>query len=377
MEKNLIMARLSPPSFISFLHVALLATCCRGKSQQLPKKHVPFFIFGDSFLDVGNNNYINTSTLDQANFWPYGETYFKFPTGRFSDGRLISDFIAEHANLPLIPPFLQPGFRQYYLGVNFASAGAGALAETFRGVVIDLKTQLSYFNKLESRMRQKLGIDEAKLTISRAVYLFSIGTNDYTSPFLTNSTILNNYSHSTYVGMVISNLTTAIKEIYRRGGRKFAFINLPDLGCLPGVRLLKTETNGSCLEEATSLATLHNKALSKLLSELEKRLKGFKYSFFDFNSNLRQRMHHPSKYGFKEGETACCGTGKYRGVFSCGGKRTVKKFELCKNPNEYVFWDSFHLTGKIYKQLANAMWSGTTNSSGVGPHNMKKLFRIP
>ncbi|KAK8581100.1 hypothetical protein V6N13_144141 [Hibiscus sabdariffa] len=121
----------------------------RGKSheQQLPKKHVPFFIFGDSFLDAGNN-YINTSTLDQANFWPYGLTYFNFPTG----------------------------------------------------------------------------------------------SNDYMSPFLTNSTFL--HHHSTYVGM----------EIYRGGGRKFAFINLPDLGCLPGMRIIKLGNNGSCLEEATRLA---------------------------------------------------------------------------------------------------------------------------
>ncbi|XVF25276.1 hypothetical protein REPUB_Repub13aG0199100 [Reevesia pubescens] len=379
MEKNLIMAKLSSFFLISlFLQVALIATCCGGKSQQLqqPKKHVPFFIFGDSFLDVGNNNYINTSTLDQANFWPYGETYFKFPTGRFSDGRLVSDFIAKHAKLPLIPPFLQPGFRQYYLGVNFASSGAGALAETFQGFVIDLNTQLIYYKKVESWLRKKLGNDEAKMSLSRAVYLFGIGSNDYMSPFLTNSTVLNNYSDSTYVGMVIGNLTTVIKEIYRSGGRKFAFINLADLGCLPAMRIIKSENNGSCLEEATSFATLHNKALSKLLSKLEKRLKGFTYSLFDFNSNLRQRMHHPSKYGFKEGETACCGTGQYKGVFSCGGKRRVKEFQLCKNPNEYVFWDSFHLTEKIYKQMADQMWSGPSNSHDVGPYNLKQLFRI-
>lgn len=55
------------------------------------------FIFGDSFLDAGNNNYINTTTLDQANFPPYGQTFFGLPTGRFSDGRLISDFIGENS----------------------------------------------------------------------------------------------------------------------------------------------------------------------------------------------------------------------------------------------------------------------------------------
>ncbi|XVE51795.1 hypothetical protein DITRI_Ditri02bG0070200 [Diplodiscus trichospermus] len=341
MEKNSIMAKLSSLFFISlFLQAALFATCCRGKPQLQAKKDaartVPFFLFGDSYLDVGNNIYINTSTLDQANFWPYGETYFDFPTGRFSDGRLISDIIAKHANLPFIQPFLQPGFQQYYLGVNFASAGAGALAETFQGFVIDLKSQLSNYYKAENWLRQKLGNDEAKMTISRAVYLFSIGSNDYMSPFLTNSTILHNYSDSIYVGMVIGNLTTVIKEIYKRGGRKFAFINLPDLGCLPGMRIIKSENNGSCLEHATSLAILHNKALSKLPFELGKRLKGFKYSLFDFNSSLRKRMLHPSKYGFKEGEAACCGTGKYRGVYSCGGKRRVKEFQLCKNPNDFL-----------------------------------------
>ncbi|CDY25680.1 BnaC03g69950D [Brassica napus] len=107
------------------------------------------FIFGDSFLDAGNNNYINTTTLDQANFPPYGQTFFGLPTGRFSDGRLISDFIAEYAKLPLIPPFLEPGDSQKKLcGVNFASAGAGALVETFQGSVRILAFHLYFILKL-------------------------------------------------------------------------------------------------------------------------------------------------------------------------------------------------------------------------------------
>ncbi|KAJ0074952.1 hypothetical protein Patl1_33828 [Pistacia atlantica] len=128
------------------------------------------------------------------------------------------------------------------------------------------------------------------MILSKAVFLFSIGSNDYTSPFLTNST-------SRYVGMVIGNLTTVLKEIYKSGGRKFAFINLPPLGCFPTIRILKPETNGSCLGKVSSLAKLHNKALSKLLYNLEKQSKGFKYSLFDLNSRLRKRMKHPSKYG--------------------------------------------------------------------------------
>ncbi|KAK4479195.1 hypothetical protein RD792_014706 [Penstemon davidsonii] len=123
------------PFFLIFISFAL-PLIHAGKP---PKPAAALFIFGDSLFDPGNNNYINTTTLDQANFRPYGETYFDYPTGRFSDGRLISDFIAEHAKLPLIPPYLEPRNKLLrrliinYHGVNFASAGAGALTETFHG----------------------------------------------------------------------------------------------------------------------------------------------------------------------------------------------------------------------------------------------------
>ena len=61
----------------------------------LSEKHASLFIFGDSYFDPGNNNYINTTTGFQANFGPYGESFFKYPTGRFSDGRIIPDFIGK------------------------------------------------------------------------------------------------------------------------------------------------------------------------------------------------------------------------------------------------------------------------------------------
>lgn len=51
------------------------------------------FVFGDSLFDVGNNNYFPTTF--RVNHWPYGETYFKFPTGRASNGRIIPDFIGK------------------------------------------------------------------------------------------------------------------------------------------------------------------------------------------------------------------------------------------------------------------------------------------
>ncbi|XP_047342465.1 GDSL esterase/lipase 5 [Impatiens glandulifera] len=338
----------------------------------------PIFIFGDSFFDSGNNNYINTTTLDQANFWPYGETFFKFPTGRFSDGRHIADFIAEFAKVALVPPFLQLKSENRFnynaaAGVNFASAGAGALVQTFQGSVIPLKTQLKFFKEVSERLRHQEGKTVSKKTLSRSIYLFAIGTNDYISPFLTNSTSqFESIGTNAYVSFVISNLTSVIKDVYKIGGRKFGFLNLGPLGCLPALRILDPKGKGQCIKQATELAQLHNEVLYEVLQKLEKEMEGFKYSLYDFNSALKLRMDYPLKYGLREGKSACCGTGEFRGVFSCGGKRVVKTFQLCSVPKDYVFWDSLHLTESVYKQMAGEMWSGSTI---LPSFNLKQLFQ--
>lgn len=48
------------------------------------------FTFGDSALDMGNNN--NRFTMFKANYLPYGQDFTNHkPTGRFCNGKLVSD----------------------------------------------------------------------------------------------------------------------------------------------------------------------------------------------------------------------------------------------------------------------------------------------
>ncbi|XP_024029840.1 GDSL esterase/lipase 1 [Morus notabilis] len=325
------------------------------------------FIFGDSLFDSGNNNYINTTA--RANFYPYGETFFKHPTGRFSDGRLIPDFFAEYAKLPFILPYLQPGNHEYSYGVNFGSAGAGALVETYRGYVIDLKTQLGYFKNVNRVLRKKLGDKKAEALISKAVYSFSIGNNDYSVAAYeqTNSTVLP-YSDQQLVGLVIGNITEVIQEIYEIGGRKFGFQTVGHLGCAPYARAFEGTKAGACNEKILPFVQLHNSELLKLLKKLQIELQEFKYSLLDFYSFFLEIIDNPSKFGFKEAKVACCGSGPYRGTSSCGWE----EYELCDNVSDYVFFDSGHPTEKANQQFAKLAWSGKL--SVTGSYNFKALF---
>lgn len=76
---------------------------------------------------------------------------------------------------------------------------------------IDLRMQLRYFKNVARQLRSKLGKKEAKILLSNAVYLFSVGSNDYLFPFATNSSVIQMYGPQEYVKQVVGNFTAVIK----------------------------------------------------------------------------------------------------------------------------------------------------------------------
>lgn len=114
------------PILLLQLHVLLLS------GEPASAKVPALFVFGDSTVDTGNNNFI--STVLKSDFSPYGRDlhvaggHGQQPTGRFSNGRLAVDFISEAFGLPpLVPAYLDPNVDMNSLstGACFASAGSG------------------------------------------------------------------------------------------------------------------------------------------------------------------------------------------------------------------------------------------------------------
>ncbi|EMS58259.1 hypothetical protein TRIUR3_26384 [Triticum urartu] len=89
-------------------------------------------VFGDSTVDSGNNDYI--PTVARGNFPPYGRDFEGgVATGRFTNGRLVTDFMSEALGLASsVPAYLDGSYTvdQLASGVSFASGGTGLDAMT-------------------------------------------------------------------------------------------------------------------------------------------------------------------------------------------------------------------------------------------------------
>ncbi|CAH9091864.1 unnamed protein product [Cuscuta epithymum] len=106
-------------------------------AEGVPPRPSAIFVFGDSTVDDGNSNFLNSRA--KSNYYPYGVDYPGGATGRSTNGKTFADLLGEWLGLPAPPPFADPNSNGNKIlgGVNYASAGAGILDETARHLVID------------------------------------------------------------------------------------------------------------------------------------------------------------------------------------------------------------------------------------------------
>jgi hypothetical protein len=82
---------------VALLHAAAASAATDdGEGGRRRARYDRVFSFGDSLTDTGNALHLSPTGAGPASRPPYGETFFRRPTGRASDGRLVVDFIGEH-----------------------------------------------------------------------------------------------------------------------------------------------------------------------------------------------------------------------------------------------------------------------------------------
>ncbi|KAE8725471.1 GDSL esterase/lipase [Hibiscus syriacus] len=302
-------------------------------------------VFGDSTVDPGNNNQI--STVLKSNFAPYGRDYFGGqPTGRFSNGRIATDFISEAFGIkPAIPAYLDPKYdiRDFATGVSFASAGTGydnATSDILS--VIPFWKEMEYYREYQSKLRGYLGNDKASHLLSESLHLLSIGTNDFLENYYILPTRSSQYSVDKYKDFLIGIASNFIRELYKLGARKVAITGLAPIGCLPLERTTNIIHGSACIEEYNNVAKDFNVKLQGTITEMNQELGGIQIVTLNTYDKVLEMIHNPTRFGFENAEKACCGTGYFEMSYLCDRRNPL----TCSDANKYIFWDAFHPSEK-------------------------------
>ncbi|KAF8390572.1 hypothetical protein HHK36_025099 [Tetracentron sinense] len=320
------------------------------------------YAFGDSYTDTGNTK---SSTGPNAFAYvsnpPYGSTFFGRSTNRYSDGRLVIDFVAEALSLPYLPPYLNKKADTSH-GVNFAVAGSTALNHSFfvkNNLSLDItpqsiQTQLIWFNKFlasrgcrgtaRSSGRCREVFDDALFWVGE------IGVNDYA--YSLGSSV----SSSTIQSLAVKSVTGVLQALLKRGAKYMVVQGLPLTGCLPlAMTLAATDDrdNIGCVASANNQSHSHNLILQAKLQDLRTQYPHAVIIYADYWHAYHVIMKYAVNFGFKEPFNACCGSSAAPYNFdvfaTCGSPAS----RACPNPAQFINWDGVHLTEAMYKVVAD------------------------
>ncbi|KAH7546740.1 hypothetical protein FEM48_Zijuj01G0233500 [Ziziphus jujuba var. spinosa] len=318
------------------------------------------YVFGDSLVDVGNNNYLKFS-FAKANF-PHNGIDFptRKPTGRFGNGKNAADLLAERVGLPTAPPFLslvsKKNHAQFQTGVNFGSGASGIISQENNIIQklqsISLPKQVDFFLSVNSDLKKKLGAIGAQKHLSKSLFVIESGSNDIYSYFEPSDNSQNKTTPEQYINLMALTFKKQIKRLYNVGARKFVIVGIGLVGCTPAER--NGNKAGNCNEEINNLSVKYNGVLISILKALKSELKNINYSYFD---------------GFTEVKAACCGLGNLNADAPCLPFSTY-----CSNRSNHLFWDRSHPTEAAHRIFVDYIFDGP--SLYTFPLNVRKLIAI-
>jgi phospholipase/lecithinase/hemolysin/uncharacterized surface protein with fasciclin (FAS1) repeats len=287
------------------------------------------FTFGDSYADVGNTPKSGPN-VGFAWVYPYGITWPGRPAGRFSDGKIQTDWIADLLGLPLYPPpyFYSSGQDTSY-GVNFAVGGAGV---TPARNPVSLGEQVDNFELF-------LRTDPySKEELANSLTLVSVVGNDYLAFTGTTSAELFVFTQT-----VVSGIQANLQRLYDLGLRNVMVANIIQDDCTPTY----TRKNGytKCTGERGPFSQIHNAFLLGAVQSINAQNPGARFIILDQYAAFDRLFKEARANGFTDELRPCC-----RGISNttkCGDVDPQTQrwlYTVCKKRGHAIFWDDFHPT---------------------------------
>uniref|UniRef100_A0ACD5VJN4 Uncharacterized protein n=1 Tax=Avena sativa TaxID=4498 RepID=A0ACD5VJN4_AVESA len=343
------------------------------------------FSFGDSLADTGNYRFVFSNDTRAPVLWPpYGETYFHNATGRFSNGRILIDFIADALGLPFVPPYWGGRSAEYFAGgANFAVGGATALSPEFfrrngaplaNDNTVHLDMEMDWFRDLIKLLCPNDTAGCSDMMNDSLFLVGEIGGNDYNLPFFAGVPFekIQNFTPS-----VIAKISSTITELIELGAKTLLVPgNLP-IGCVPTYLMRYKsdkkkdyEPETGCLRWMNQFSEDHNKLLVDELEELRQLHPGVTIIYADYYGAAMEIFLTPKKSvslaKIKDNNrtstieyplVACCGGGETYGVSSARCGRG--EYKVCDDPQKYGSWDGLHPSEAAYKVIADGLLRGS------------------
>ncbi|CAA2933420.1 GDSL esterase lipase APG [Olea europaea subsp. europaea] len=313
-----------------------LAIGLRAVNSQDAKLVPAVITFGDSAVDVGNNDYIHT--------------LFK------AISRIRNLQEAETLGFTTYPPaYLSPqaSGKNLLIGANFASAASGYDDQTaILNHAIPLSQQLQYYKEYQSKLSNVAGSNKAASILKEALYIVGAGSSDFLQNYYVNPFINKIYTPDQYSSSLVAIFSSFITNLYGLGARRIGVTSLPPLGCLPAARTLFGFHESGCVSRINTDAQAFNKKINSAATQLQKQLPGLKIAIFDIFKPLYDLIQNPSNNGFKEATRGCCGTGTVETTSFLCNPRSIG---TCSNATEYVFWDSVHPSQAANQVIADSL----------------------
>ncbi|KAK9120190.1 hypothetical protein Scep_018283 [Stephania cephalantha] len=338
---------------------------CAAHQKQPGCTFEAIYTFGDSTSDTGNLYNEPAGFANRAGRLPYGINYpTKTPTGRWTNGLVMSDLFASAFSLPSPKPYLGTD-KDFKSGVNFAVAWATALDTPVLAKFniphwytdSSLLVQVSWFETyIASICSNKT---DCKKKLENSIFVVGdIGSIDYTSAKLRH---LNSLRVAALTPLIAKTIAQGVQRLIDHGASRIIVSGSLPVGCLTS-NLDFSRSNYSraydefgCLKSLNSFAANHNTQLQKALEGVRAKNPEVTLLYGDAFKSYQEILHNAERYGLTKNNTlnACCGAPwkeyNYDQFSLCGIVNTT----VCSEPEKYLNWDGTSLTQNGYNRVVN------------------------
>ncbi|MDI1351567.1 MAG: SGNH/GDSL hydrolase family protein [bacterium] len=292
-----------------------------------------------------------------------GKPYWK---SRFSNGRVWNEYLAQMWSMPK---------NNEQVFANKAFGGSWAATYDYQLTVWNLIRHpiVSVKNLIVGKLiPPSLGLTiqayllEHQHLNKQAVYFIFSGGNDYLNVLFFednyNLTIMSNY-----IDNVISGISSAVMNLTKAGAERLVIMGIPHLGDTPKfINTTDREVLNLAIDE-------HNKRLKALIAEWTVAYPAVDFLYIDTQEYMQKAVTSPQQYGFTNTRDACIDVTfpmfdslvsspfannfvlRYAQALDHPDPKLAaneQNYQLCNNPDKYLFWDEIHPSTRAHNYLA-------------------------